>query len=468
MPEKSAPRMTFDRSVFTILLALVIVAAMLFAVGLNALRTPLLQVNEARPPAQNTVTNENLDQRLRAAEQKYEEIRVKLEYAEKQSDRIQRLVAALVSVASILAAALGVTAYYNLKQTLENGKEELARMKEFRETVRAQFPALENMDHALASILTSSLAVLNLRTEDWRKKLFTGLDDTQKQRVALAEIQAGSFDFFSLRKVSAYSKQASEVYQRLGRFYGSKYSVARHKKWALGDLHRSIVYFETALTYAEESTPRRAEIRSDLGYMRLEVSYLQPDALQQKALRQDAKRRFDESLTDRADLPSALLGLAWIEKRDDSPRQAEKTLDKLIESADVADPESVRFLHKAYFNRACYRAIQERDQPPGTHDLSKVLTDLKSAKALLAELPEEDYWKEWIEDLNRESGSTGDLDALPPQEVAGLKERLSDRKGIVDHKELSLKEIIAQLGKKLSPQKLAASLARKSSKPPGV
>lgn len=384
--------MAFRRTLALMLLVLGFVALVCVSVAIYAVLSPSPVVIHLEPPPADQA-----DARASQAERDYEQIKTKLDYAEKQSSHIQSTVAALVTIAAIYAIALGLAAYINLKQTLETGKEELHRLAEYRESIRAQFPALGEMDNALVSILSRSLAVLRIRTADWRKTLFAGLDETEKQEVALAEFTAGAFDFFSLDKVATYGQQVSEIYHRLGRFYGSRSVLAAHGPQSTADLCRSILYFKKALAYTAAAGSQKSGILADLGLMSLEKSY--PASLneeQKKMHRAEAEHWFSDSLAERDQQPVALLALAWIERRDKSIQAAIDRLTRLINTADAADAESRRFVRKAHFNRACYICLEH--QTGGHLDgqwLSRAVDDLRNARTLV----EAEDWDEWLEQL---------------------------------------------------------------------
>jgi hypothetical protein len=139
-------------------------------------------------------------------------------------------------------------------------------------------------------------------------------------------------------------------------------------------------------------------------------------------------------LEDESSQPSALLALAWIEKRDHTVRAAIQTLTKLIKGADPGDEESRRFVRKAYFNRACYVCLENAAAPQGINWLHSPLADLRAAKALV---PEEE-WENWLKDLDRDTQAGGDLAILMekvPEALSELKKKTSpDGASIMQHR----------------------------------
>ncbi len=430
-------RMALQKLILVLLVLFGIVTLTCLAAAVYAWISQPPQTIRVTPPA-SPATIDQVDSRVRKIEQDYEHLRLKLDYAEKQSDLMQHTIAALVWIAAIYAAALGLTAYFNLKQVVEAGKDELNRLADYREMIRAQFPALGEMDSALASILALSSRVLDVRTVDWRSKLFDRLDTDPmaKQRIALAEFAVGAFGFFSLDKVVSYSRQASQVYHHLGRVYGSKYVTDREqgREPLEADRCRSILYFETALTFCHEVAARRAQIKADLGLMYLERSFSLQQEEQCKRQREIAEQHFRNSLEDESNQPSALLAIAWIEKRDHTVREAIQTLTELIKGADPDDEESRRFARKAYFNRACYVCLENAAASQGTNWFHSPLADLSAAKALV---PEEE-WNDWLKDLDQDTKAGGDLAILfekVPEELTALK-RSPDRASIMQHRNI--------------------------------
>ena len=391
-------------------------------------------------PAQRA---EILEQKLRVLELQVERQKMQLDYAEKQSDRIQRTVGVLVSIGAVFAAALGLTAYFNLKQILESGKDELARLKDFRvdeterltkfredeqnrltkfhEAILSQYPVLGEMDKSLSSILENSRIVLSIRTVDWRQKVYSGLDHRAKQQVALAELKVATFDFFSLKKVPSYCMQAREVYHSLGRFYGSKYCVAKSAgQNSLEDLWRSILYFNTALGFADEAKDRRSVIHADLGLMHLERSYLLDDHdLDKQKIRLQAESAFIQSINDSESQPAALGGLAWLQSRGQDKRTAIQvaieTLSTLISKNPSPNHETQRFVRKAHFNRACYRCELVSY---GDYSYDDVESDLEEAKKY--SLADEEVWTDFLKDLQINTADGQQLHAFALNKPAGL------------------------------------------------
>jgi TolA-binding protein len=98
-------RMAFQKPILIVLVLVGMVTVICLAVAVYAwISQPPLTIWVAPPASPATI--DQVDSRVRKIEQDYQQLRLKLDYAEKQLDRMQRTIAALVSIAAIYAAAL--------------------------------------------------------------------------------------------------------------------------------------------------------------------------------------------------------------------------------------------------------------------------------------------------------------------------------------------------------------------------
>jgi hypothetical protein len=402
-----------DSSLHPLLVSLAVLACSgVLALGIIFYLTP--------SNAPNTSTNPSTVQPATPAELKAAaaDLKSTIEAMEKRLDHFEKLLAALVTVGAILGIASGAYQLFNVKELNATAEKQLAEFSD-------KFPPVAGLNQRIKSVLDEIRSNTNLMFDGWDQDSYNRLSPQSREVIRLNEISFSGLELFDLSKSSALVGYATEIYTAFGRFYGSSYYCDKQNESAV---ERSKIYLRIAIKSADMNLRERA--LADLGT----ISCWHADRLSEgdakSAAFQEARRSFDDACALRSYNPAALIGRAWLKRRDQDLHGATNDLNDLITALTekkLSEEEKRRYPETAYLNRACYRVIGA-----DPHDSASVyrsaLDDLwESKKAAIGE----GRFERWLEDLDRELKQNGDLLSLKHKhktELDDLRDRAKETK----------------------------------------
>ena len=337
-----------------------------------------------------------------------------LAYLEKRADgverreaQIEKLLGLLTLITSLYALVLGLAAYTNFKQLVENGEKEVTRivsradqllddaaeeskralervqkdssdalaaskteLADFRDEVRRDIPEIQRLDTSVRELL----AELNEQLkggEDWlRQQWFEKIGDYARQQVHISEIRVGALEPFALGKVPRYKASWSEIYQRLGIFYLGRcaFAVAQQRtENAIDDWNRALLYMDRSCSINQDNA-ESFRLRG--------VIYSRP-APGRPVDFSSAERDFKIALSLANDTTPttllALFGLAWLKDEQHDYDASIEALDSLVDKGEKVykgeklGEESANILSMGFYNRACSQARKAQlDNTPET------------------------------------------------------------------------------------------------------
>jgi hypothetical protein len=376
-------------------------------------------------------------------------LQVKLDYAEKNLDRMRVLVSLLAGIGTIFA----VLTVFGAKQVVDTSKRELEsllasqrselateransaaelrrliqefessqqRLKHLEDEIRAELPTFGRLERGLREIQMRLLQRLAL-DEDWRY-FFKDLTEERRQEYLLSELTVAGFELLQLERVEPYRQNLARIYQWLGRFYASRYLTGGDQR-SEPDRSRALAYVRRAA----EIEPANAAILSDLGVVYATAAYGAAPALLVSS-RGRAAEAFRASLklepTDPEVKLRALYGLTWFHIGEHEYEQAIAVLDQMDGELGRADASFKRKYEWAIrFNRACSLAClaARSTDPQRSQRLDRALLELQHGRAEAqrrSELPR------FLDDIRRDLAPGGDLVILASERAEAI-ERLS-------------------------------------------
>jgi hypothetical protein len=365
-------------------------------------------------------------------------LQLKLDYAEKNLDRMRVLVSLLTGLGTIFA----VLTVFGAKQVVDTSKREFEsvlasqrselanersnnaaqlgrlvqefesgqqRLGHLEQEIRAELPTFGRLERALRDLQTRLLQRLAL-DEDWRY-FFEALTEEKRQEYLLAELTIAGFELLQLERIEAYRRNLALIHQWLGRFYASKYLTARQAR-AEADRARALVYLRRAVDIESGD----AAILSDLGVVYAMAAYGAPPA-QLISSRGRAAEAFRACLKLEPKSPEvrlrALYGLSWFHSEEKEHDQALTLLAQMeTELAALTDPSFKRkYEWPIRFNRACClaRLAAAVADPLRAHRLDQAAAELELGRSE-AELRGE--LSRFLDDIRRDLQPGGDLDLL--------------------------------------------------------
>lgn len=408
-----------------------------FAYGVITWFRPALVIRQATPPAVHQTTGAantggkaavNV-QPVPAAtplDAKYDLLKNGLDAAAENAKRLDRLLTFLVTIITLYALALGLNSYFGLKQILESGKDDLARLKEFitatrgsisqqltdttselqefRGTITAKYPEIGNMHENLRKLVNDIDAAFP-PGRIWTLE-YAELTARQREQIAGAEIRIASLEFFQLAR-GEFRKDIQKIYQRLGRFYSSKYLADGYEC----DWERASLYFEKAMDIDSEKLPVQLRVDHGVHLTAKEVRLLEnntpiPSAEREsiKKLRSRAKEEFSTSRNTDKTVLGASFNLAWVIGRQISDGEPAASYDECIAlyseviEAHNADTEYLRkYLADAYMNRAEARVARASDSDPNDPNYASASEDLEKSKEAAKRFDQLPRWKAALE-----------------------------------------------------------------------
>jgi hypothetical protein len=370
------------------------------------------------PPGKEPATKENVDGFVRSLNAdldiKYNNLTKAMEATEKRMGDLQALLAVLAGVGTALGIAAGVSSYFNFKQLQGEAQKTV-------DDLNASYPVIARMDGALRRIVNEIGSRVSM-FDGWELGLYADLGETTRQEILLSEETLAALDFFDYTRVPALRRGTAAIYVGLGRFYGSRYYCSLTAAPAdPASLHRAIVYFNRALTIGDEHE-LLDKANADLGVFYCWQAESESDDLKKPEILRKARGRLEAARVRRSQNPASLLALAWIDRREDRVPDALRHLKELFEAVganQVTAEEKTRYLYNAYFNRACYRALDSKAKGADEkkQELDFAIKDLEKAKG---QAKTRGIFKEWLADLERELADGKDLALLKPDHAAEI------------------------------------------------
>jgi tetratricopeptide (TPR) repeat protein len=412
---------------------------------------PALRVEPAKPPAANPAA---VPPEL---ELRYQILKNQLDNAAENSKQLDRLLTLLLTLTSLYALGLGLNSYFGLKQILESGKDDLAKLRDFlsesrsavrdklaevdtklagavatansqlsdfRTELREKYPELANL-HANLRDIVDEIRLMFPAGRDWIKE-YAELTPEQREKVGVAEMRFIGLEVFRLGNVDRVRPNIRQVYQGLGRFYSSRYRNEKQRPY----WERASLYFRTAVRLDPAESP--PELLKDQGvHLTLVEQILDlrvaapggvpatPRELREvEMLRLSAEQAFRESLSGNPLEPGALFGLAWLLYKKSDYRDAIAQYALITTITSWAPGDRQKFLEDAYLNQACcYSLLASAD--PADPARTAALNCLKQSKEVPADCNRLPEWIAKIEeeatakDLRRLRASRApDLDAI--------------------------------------------------------
>ncbi|MGA8028916.1 MAG: hypothetical protein WB992_17380 [Bryobacteraceae bacterium] len=219
-----------------------------------------------------------------------------------------------------------------------------------------------------------------------------------------------SLRLFDYRKVALYRNKVAEINRSFGLFYAGRYNDAPANNES--DFQRAVVYLERARDEAEPDVSISAN--GDLGVLFVGRSEIEESESSKASMRRLAESYFALVLERNKTEPKSLLGLAWIQKRDGRLRDAIASATRVIEKREWQEQERIRYLRKAYFNRACYLVLA-RESGQGTETTANFWSAMQDLHASRVLALKHGQFNDWLIDLERELKASGDLAALQPE-----------------------------------------------------
>ncbi len=379
------------------------------------------------PAAAQTGTSEAATKPVPAStsaevEAKYQNLERMIGSTEKRLDNLQKLLAALATVGTLLGIALGVSTYLNLKEVQASAEKLLVKiqddreasrkeLKELKEEIRADFPGIARLNQKIAGILSELREQV---FQEWDQNSYSRLLVSDRQGILLQEVTFRALHLFEFARIPAYSRMILEIQQGFGRFYSSRYTSSHPLDKAA--LERAVFYLTSVPSVPEADLYYAAQ--GDLG-----VLYAHQGELEKETW-DHAIRYLTISRQPRDCDPRALITLSWIAKRQGLLPEAITFLDTLLAATDLTDREKTRYWPLGRYNRACYCVQQAKSEqePARRATFQDAVNQLWKVKATV--LKTNPRW--WIDSLSRDIDKPdGDLVPLKDAFAEELK-RLRD------------------------------------------
>jgi hypothetical protein len=330
----------------------------------------------------------------------------------------------------LYALALGLNSYFGLKQILDSGKEDLAKLRdflgesrtevreklrdvdtkvgsaitsansqlvEFRTELREKYPELANLHANLRDVL-SGIRLMFRPGQNWTTQ-YGELTPEQREKFGVAEIRVAGMEVFRLGDLDSFRPDVRRAYQGLGRFYSSKYKDEKLRSyWERGSL-----YFDTAVQLDRAPATPPAELLKDLGVHLTLIEKAMEDHVAGGGTATPAETREVELLRTMAER-------AFRESLSENP------LEPAIASWAAGDRK--KYLEDAYLNQACcYSLLATADTTDAAY--TTALVRLQESKEVAVEY---DRLSEWKAKAAKEAASKDlrKLQAARAQELSAL------------------------------------------------
>jgi tetratricopeptide (TPR) repeat protein len=327
-------------------------------------------------------------------------LRVKLDYAEKQSDRLQKTIQWLVTISGLYAVILGLYAYFGLNRLVDGAQKEIDKtaktFEEERQRLQEErdrsYPIVTRIERNLSATVEQIERILPAYEErDWVRDLYSDLDAEQREQVLMSEASIASFEVLGLGGVSLYSSRVALIYGRLGRFYGSRYAKRRKDGGRdrpdpsefEGDRARAIEYLEKAIA----ADAGKAVLHRDLGVLLAQGH--KADSLTR------AESAYRKALSCDPNDPGARFNLATRWMKDHSQKAADsfRSLARDLEKLPDGEASKAKYLWGCFFQLACLDQTppvetrtadalenlrRARKEAMAAHDLKGFLQDLEN------------------------------------------------------------------------------------------
>ncbi len=409
------------------------------------------ELKAANPPA-DPANPKGLPPEL---ELRYQLLKNQLDNAAENSKQLDRLVTLLLTLTSLYALALGLNSYFGLKQILDSGKEDLGKLREFlaesrsavrdklgevdtkvdvtvagttslladfRTELREKYPEMADLRANLRGILAEILLMFPTG-RDWVKQ-YGALLSEQREKFGVAEMRIIGLEVFGLGEVDALRQDARQVYQGLGRFYGSRYRNEKLRSY----WERALLHFETAVQL-DPSKPS-SELLKDLGVHLTLIEQIVDDRVaaggtatpeaqrEVETLRARAEGAFNKSLRENPSEAGARFGLAWLLFKRLDYRDAFEQYAAVTAITEWPIGDRQKFLEDAYLCQACcYSKMTTADPADATYPAA--LECLKESKKIATEY---NRLSEWKVKVNNEAASQDlrELAAARAQELNAI------------------------------------------------
>jgi hypothetical protein len=358
------------------------------------------------------------------SEEKAKRLEEKLTAYNKRADDLHTLVAYILGLSSLYSIALGVSSYLGVQHALNQAKEAADDVRDLKakaegafkdlndrlqeakdgamtqadaavKEIRSQYLLIGRVDRAIDRVIQDLNRLLPLFDDS--ELVFARLTEENKQQFFFYEKAVASLELFDLKHSA---QQASEIFDRLGRYYGLKYVLDRKGTPSnpnRDDLERSRFYLDRAI----EKDGANILALNDRAFLAIEGD--SPSDLAA------AREVLERSLATDGDQQRARYNLALVEHKELHYLEAEQLLTKALSLARWEREALLKRTVDMRYNRACARC-RLYASPPGPQDkfLKGAFEDIKSV------FDNRVFWNEseMKQDFQNDCEKDGDLQPL--------------------------------------------------------
>ncbi len=315
---------------------------------------------------------------------------------------VQTMLSWVTALGTIMALVIGTTAYLNLQNIQKSAAQELARfrkeMQDGLDEVRADFPAISDLNHKLTRIV-DQMAAGNIPSESLDESTFEKYGSAERGRLAVLESVFNAITLFDMEKVPDSRSAIAKINAKLGHFYAAWHLSAPTNILAFD---QALVYLGRALdSGSKDLDPAiRISVRLARG-----VVYVWRSAALDAALKMEmsplALADYQSVLELDPNNPRALLGVAYLYDDQSKLAEAISNLDKILDRKPrVAEQRVVEI---AYGNRALYRVKNG--------ELDKAMADFWALRSLVLNPNDHNRFETYVQAFDQEE-KKGALDKL--------------------------------------------------------